>query len=257
VDKLDLKWVENATITKSDDDMVITVSTNEKTAKLIMAENKEKVTLKVGGETIHVLIVKTENDKLKVYDKLVSRPESVSGVGYVMVDEEFSEDQMQVTEHGSGIYSSDEIFDSRGLEKSTRAEYMPTYFSFSDGFSTIYTSIWLQGICTKNKDADTAIHKKISDASYVEDETIATESSMGFESYFNGSIHLGVRTSEVNISEDYIGQFYVSQVIKRVKPTSENASNTTSNTSDWLSCPFPGPSPKHSPTPDLTCPSDP
>ncbi|MEA1998052.1 MAG: CARDB domain-containing protein, partial [Euryarchaeota archaeon] len=187
VDDLDIKWVENATITKYDDDMVITVSTNGKTAKLIMAENKEKVTVKVGGETIHILIVKTENDKLKVYDKLVSRPESVSGVGYVMVDEEFSDGQMQVIEHGSGIYSSDEIFDSRGLEKSTRAEYMPTYFSFSDGFSTIYTSKWLQDICTKNKDAGTAIHKKISDAAYMEDETIATKSSMNFESYFNGS----------------------------------------------------------------------
>jgi hypothetical protein len=257
VDDLDIKWAASATITKSDDGMVITVSTNEKTVELIMAENMEKVTLKVGGETIHVLIVKTENDKLKVYDKLVCRPESVSGVGYVMVDEEFSDGQMQVIEHGSGIYSSDEIFDSRGLEKSSRAEYMPTYFSFSDGFSTIYTSKWMQDICTKNKDAGTAIHKKISDASYMEDETIATKSSMDFESYFNGSIHIGVRTSRVNISEDYIGQFYVSQVIKRVKPISANASNTTSNTSDWLSCPFPGPSPKHSPTPDLTCPSDP
>nr|QNO56922.1 hypothetical protein KMABBJJO_00001 [Methanosarcinales archaeon ANME-1 ERB7] len=257
VDKLDLKWVENATITKSDDDLVITVSTNEKTAKLIMAENKEKVTVKVGGETIHILIVKTENDKLKVYDKLVTRPESVSGVGYVMVDEEFSDGQMQVIEHGSGNYSSDEIFDSRGLEKSSRAEYKPTYFSFSDGFSTIYTSKWLQGICTKNKDAGTAIHKKISDAAYMEDETIATKSSMDFESYFNGSIHIGVRTSKLNISEDYIGQFYVSQVIKRVKLTSGNESNTTSNASDWLSCPCPGHSPKHSPTPDLTCPCDP
>ena len=174
-----------------------------------------------------------------------------------MVDEVFSEDQMQVIEHGSGIYSSDEVFDSRGLEKSTRAEYMPTYFSFSDGFSTIYTSKWMQGICTKDKNAGTAIHKKISDAAYMEDETIATKSFMDFESYFNGSIHIGVRTSRVNISEDYIGQFYVSQVIKRVKLTSGNESNTTSNTSDWLSCPFPGPSPKHSPTPDLTCPSDP
>jgi hypothetical protein len=65
VDKLDLKWVDSATITKSSDGMIITVSTNEKTAKLIMAENKEKVTVKVGGETIHVLIVKTENEKLK------------------------------------------------------------------------------------------------------------------------------------------------------------------------------------------------
>ncbi|NQE51946.1 hypothetical protein C5S29_00035, partial [ANME-1 cluster archaeon GoMg3.2] len=257
VDKLDLKWVENATITKSSDDMVITVSTNEKTAKLIMAENKEKVTVKVGGETIHILIVKTENDKLKVYDKLVTRPKSVSGVGYVMLDEEYSDGQMQVTEHGSGIYSSDEIFDSHGLEKSSRAEYKPTYFSFSDGFSTIYTSKWMQDICTKNKDAGTAIHKKISDAAYMEDETIATKSSMDFESYFNGSIHIGVRTSKVYISEDYIGQFYVSQVIKRVKLTSANASNTTANTSDWLSCPFPGPSQKQSPTPDLTCPSDP
>nr|QNO58268.1 hypothetical protein BFNMBJLP_00002 [Methanosarcinales archaeon ANME-1 ERB7] len=257
VDKLDLKWVENATITKSSDGMVITVSTDEKTAKLIMAENKEKVTVKVGDETIRILIVKTENDKLKVYDKLVSRPKSVSGVGYVMVDEEYSDGQMQVIEHGSGIYSSDEIFDSHGLEKSSRAEYMPTYFSFSDGFSTIYTSKWLQDICTKDKDAGTAIHKKISDAAYMKDETIATKSSMDFESYFNGSIHIGVRTSKLYISEDYIGQFYVSQVIKRMKPTSGNESNTTSNTSDWLSCPFPGASPKHSPKPDLTCPSDP
>ncbi|MEA1998051.1 MAG: hypothetical protein U9N61_01815, partial [Euryarchaeota archaeon] len=108
--------------------------------------------------------------------------------------------------------------------------------------------------CTKNKDAGTAIHKKISDAAYMEDETIATKSSMNFESYFNGSMHIGVRTSRVNISEDYIGQFYVSQVIKRVKLTSGNESNTTSNTSDWLSCPFPGALPRPTHSPNLTCP---
>ena len=36
---------------------------------------------------------------------------------------------------------------------------------------------------------------------------------MTFESLFNGSIHVGVRTNNTRISEDYIGDFYVVQVI--------------------------------------------
>jgi hypothetical protein len=252
-DNFDIDWVENATITKSSDGMVITVSTKDHTAEIILDDKKEEATLKIDGTIITCeLEVRDEDDKLNVYDcTLEKEPESVHGVGYVMIDEVISKGQMRVIEHGSGIYNSTEDFSLSSIEKSTTAEYMPTYFNFSDSFSVLFPSKWMHDICTKNQKAGTAIHKKISDAAYMEDETIATKSSMEFESSFNGSIHIGVRSKAANISEDYIGEFNVSQVIevREEKTTSANASDTT----DWLSCPFTEPTP----TIDLICPFDP
>ena len=264
-DNFHIDWVENATITKSDDDMVITVSTDDHKAEIILAADKETATLKIDGTIIPCeLEVRAEDDELNVYDcTLEKEPESVHGVGYVMIDEELSKGQIRVIEHGSGNYSSDEDCSSNRIEKSTTAEYMPTYFRFSDTFSVLFPSKWMQDICAKDQKAGTAIHKKISDAAYMEDETTATKSSMDFDSSFNGSIHVGVRARAVNssegggtgvveISEDYIGQFNVSQVIKLcyAKPASANASNTT----DWMSCPCPGALPRPTHLPNLTCP---
>ncbi|MGB7001330.1 MAG: SdrD B-like domain-containing protein, partial [Halobacteriota archaeon] len=84
-----------------------------------------------------------------------------------------------ITESGSGVYSSDEILDLETknktiiLEKSTHAEYKPTSFNFSDSFSVDFTNKWKQDICSKNMEIDAAIHKKISDATYIDDETIS------------------------------------------------------------------------------------
>jgi hypothetical protein len=163
----------------------------------------------------------------------------VTGEGYVMVDKELTYGHIQVVEHGSGIYSSDMDFNSQRLNKSTEAEYQPTTFNFSDGFGVNFSSNWMQDICAKDKKAGTAIHKKISNAVTMKDDTTATKSSMAFETSFNGSMHIGARTEEVAISEDYIGQFNVSQVIKIGDARSTSTSNTsnTSNSSDSPSCP--------------------
>ncbi len=217
VDVLAIKlyWAENATITKSNGDRIINVSTDWRSAEVILAANNETATVKVGNETIYVLDVRTEDGSLNVYDcRLRKISESVAGEGYVMVDKELTSSHIQVVEHGSGIYSSDTDFDSQRLKKSTEAEYQPTTFNFSDGFGVNFSSNWMQSICSKDKKAGTAIHKKISDAASIADDTTATKSSMAFETSFNGSIHIGARTEEAAISEDYIGRFNVSQVIK-------------------------------------------
>jgi hypothetical protein len=241
VDNPDIKfyWAENATITKSDDDRIINISTDWRSAEVILAANNETATVKVANETIYVLDVRTEDGSLNlnVYDcRLRKISESVTGEGYVMVDKELAYGHIQVVEHGSGIYSSDTDFDSQRLNKSTEAEYRPTTFNFSDGFGVNFSSKWVQGICAKNEKAGTAIHKKISNAASIADDTTATKSSMAFETSFNGSIHIGARTEEAAISEDYFGRFNVSQVIKIVDARSTSTSNS-SNSSDLPSCP--------------------
>jgi hypothetical protein len=62
----------------------------------------------------------------------------------------------------------------------------------------------MQSICSKDKKAGTAIQKKISYACSMVDDTNATKSTMKFESSFNGSTHIGVRTNNTKISVDYI-----------------------------------------------------
>ena len=123
------------------------------------------------------------------------------------------------------------------------AEYQPTTFNFSEGFGVNFSSNWMQGICSKDKKAGTAIHTKISDAASMKDDTTATKSSMAFETSFNGSIHVGARTEEAAISEDYVGQFNVSQVIKIGKTRSTSTSTSTSNTSNSSDLPCPSLSP--------------
>ena len=251
---LDIKWAENATITKSDDEMSINITDDGNTATITIDENKETATVKVGGETIYVLEVRIEDDTLNIYDcKLEKMEESVSGIGYVMLDKDLASGQMQVREHGSGLYSSDMNFESDRLDKVTEAEYQPTSFNFSDDFAITFPSLWFQGICAKNLGESTAIHKKISDASSMEDDTTATKSSMEFESSFNGSMHIGARTKGTRISEDYIGVFNITELIKIGKPA---ISTPSTPTPDWLPCPFPEPGVSTPPS-DLECPSDP
>jgi hypothetical protein len=235
VDVLAIKWAENATITKSSDDKIIHISTDGRSAEILMGANNETATVKVGAETIYVLEVRTEDGTLKVYDcRLKEMSESVTGVGYVMVDNALSKGQMQVVEHGSGKYSSDTVFDSHQLDKDTEAEYMPTAFNFSGDFDVNFSSMWVQGICAKNEKAGTAIHKKIRYASSMVDNTNATESTMRFESSFNGSMHIGVRTNSTKISEDYIGDFYVAEVIEI---RDKNVTSQKEEEEEWMECP--------------------
>ena len=150
-----------------------------------------------------------------------------------------------ITESGSGVYSSDEILDlvtknkSIILEKSTNAEYKPTSFNFSDSFSVNFTNKWKQDICSRNMEIDAAIHKKISDATYIDDETISRvdkdKSIMNFDSSFNGSLYIGARTNDTEISETYIGEFDVLQRIQIAKGPIPSPSPTPTPT--WL----PGP----------------
>ena len=68
VDDLGIKWAEHATITKSDDDVTITISTDDHTAEIIMAEKREKATLKISDGRTQLKVVETKNGMLNIYD---------------------------------------------------------------------------------------------------------------------------------------------------------------------------------------------
>jgi uncharacterized repeat protein (TIGR01451 family) len=131
---------------------------------------------------------------------------------------------ISVTEHGSGIYESDESLmlcsknRSISIVKSTNAVYRPTTFNFSKSFSVNFTPKWKQDIETKNCVLDAAIRKRITDATYIEDEMRSkadnTSTTMEFDSYFNGSLQIDARTNDTTISETYIGEFNVLQDIQ-------------------------------------------
>ncbi len=87
-----------------------------------------------------------------------------------------------------------------------------------------------------------AIHKKISDATYIEDETISRvdkdKSVMNFVSSFNGSMYIGARTKDTAISETYIGEFDVLQTIHIGKGPIPTPMPTPTPTPIWLPCPY-------------------
>jgi uncharacterized repeat protein (TIGR01451 family) len=237
-----MPWVtdDDVKITKPAND-TINISTLEHSAEIILdTETNETAELIVDGVDTYTFDVEKYGDTLRVYDpELERKPEEVIGEGFVMVDEAiFRDGEIQVTEHGSGIYRSYDDFGSKTIEKETYGEYKPTYFNFSDSFAVNFSSKWIQDLCAKDEDEGTAIHKKITDAALMKDDTIAAKSLMNFTSSFNGSMHIGARTVNVSISEDYIGQFNVTQLIKIVK---EKPSESSSEPSGWLFCPYPIP----------------
>jgi len=87
----------------------------------------------------------------------------------------------------------------------------------------------------------------------MKDDTTATKSSMAFETSFNGSIHVGARTTGTRISEDYTGVFNLTEKIEIGKVVNVP---TATPVPDWLPCPFPEPavstqsSDLHSPSSD-------
>ena len=156
---------------------------------------------------------------------------------------------MSVTEHGSGIYESDEIINlctrnrSISIVKTTNAVYKPTTFSFSKSFVVNFTPKWKQDIETKNCVIDSVIRKRITDATYIDDETRSkadnTSTTMEFDSSFNGSLYIGARINDTAISETYIGEFDVLQQIQIGKGPIPSPSPTPTPT--WLPCPTPDP----------------
>jgi hypothetical protein len=71
---LDIDWVENAEIRKSNDGMIISISNfGENLAKIKMDEYKKKAILKTSDGRTYNLKVKTENGKLNIYGSFFIR----------------------------------------------------------------------------------------------------------------------------------------------------------------------------------------
>jgi uncharacterized repeat protein (TIGR01451 family) len=255
-----MDWVDDAEFTKSDNKRFINITDTmgNHSAEIILSADNETAILKPGDGRVPFEFTVVSQDKGKklyvYYIKLVEVTDNVIGEGFVMVDEYV--DGMHLIEHGSGSYYSDEKFVPNTIYKKTYAEYKPTYFKFADSFAVNFSSLWVQDICLKNKDQGTAIHKRITNAAFINDDTTVTKSSkssktwtsstslMNITSSFNGSMHIGARvenvsigarTENVSISEDYIGEFNVTELIEIVK--NKPKSSSSSETSNWLFCP--------------------
>lgn len=64
----DIDWAENAIITKSRDEMAISISKEEYSAEIMMDEKKKKAILKIHDDITHELTIKEENNKLNIYN---------------------------------------------------------------------------------------------------------------------------------------------------------------------------------------------
>jgi tetratricopeptide (TPR) repeat protein len=67
----DIDWAENAEINKSINDETISISKDGKSAEIIVDENKEKATLKISDGKTYNLKVKTENNKINIYEDAI------------------------------------------------------------------------------------------------------------------------------------------------------------------------------------------
>jgi len=76
----EIGWAENAEILKSDDGKTISIFKDEKSAKIIIDEKKEKATLKITDGRTHELKVKKENGKLNIYKNKNKDDDSVGRI---------------------------------------------------------------------------------------------------------------------------------------------------------------------------------
>jgi uncharacterized repeat protein (TIGR01451 family) len=138
----------------------------------------------VSGEGI-VMISKELSTKVEPFDleNIVTISGSygeinVSATASAITTVSVSGSSLEITEHGSGTYESEEELSvsSKNLRinfnKTTNAEYSPTTFKCSDGFVMEVPSKWSQDICIKNYVKKSAIHKTITEATYMNDNTI-------------------------------------------------------------------------------------
>ena len=102
LDALDIDWAENAKIRKSDDGKIICIFKDENSAEIMIDEEKEKATLKIGDGKIIDLKVKKENGKLNIYRELIER--GVEG------KEGAPEEPMALKSEFSKIFTPAEVF---------------------------------------------------------------------------------------------------------------------------------------------------
>lgn len=69
--KFGFNWVDTAKIEKIDDGKAISISSPENHFSLVLNDKKTKVKLKIDDVRIDELMVKTENDKLNIYEKAI------------------------------------------------------------------------------------------------------------------------------------------------------------------------------------------
>ncbi len=71
-DDFGFEWVEEAEITKSDDNKVIQISNDKNIARIVLDENEEKARLTINNNDKNLeLMVKRQNGKLNVYKRCI------------------------------------------------------------------------------------------------------------------------------------------------------------------------------------------
>lgn len=85
---LNTDWVENAEISKSNDDKTIRIFKDDNFAEIFIDDNMKNATLKTDNGEIHHLNVKEENGMLNIYNDLIKRilTMSPSVLEYVLTD---------------------------------------------------------------------------------------------------------------------------------------------------------------------------
>ncbi len=71
-DNLKINWVENATINKSDNNKIITISKGNNSLTFRQNKTEKKVTLEITGGGVYEYILKEENGKINIYSKNTS-----------------------------------------------------------------------------------------------------------------------------------------------------------------------------------------
>lgn len=104
-DDLNINWVDNAKIIKTDDNRTIRIFTEEKSVEIILDENMEKALLKTSDVQTYNLQVRKDNGKLNIYkDEELKKLEKFVESGNIFIVDYYS-NQVRLSESEDGAIS--------------------------------------------------------------------------------------------------------------------------------------------------------
>ncbi len=101
---LDIDWIENAILVKTDEDKTILVSTEEKSAEISLNEKTDKAILKISNGRTYYLEVKEESGQLSIYESGRFKTQLNKIAGYVTILFGTKEQSEKVILYSFGTY---------------------------------------------------------------------------------------------------------------------------------------------------------
>lgn len=161
-------------------------------------------------------------ESIDSYGEGVKYEKSSKGKGFISSDKRPARLQRSF-EHGSGYYYSEEISQLASIFKDAKMLYAPSNQT-AGSMNLSYTSLWKEGMLTKDPSKGLIISEEIRYAPYIKEEAGMEKSSLAFISEFNGTMDIKVadglspKRKDHLLDQRFVGNFKINTGISVYTP---------------------------------------